>query len=362
MSTSPDQSYPYELTAEITEQLISSFRGKRIVILGDVMLDEYLIGEVRRISPEAPVPVVNVESRIHVPGGAGNVASNVASLGGIPVLIGLVGNDESANHLRSVLKSHGVSCEWLVTAADRPTITKTRIVSGQQQIVRLDREATTELLQAEEEAVLAAFGANVSDADACLLSDYAKGLLSADLCARVIARARQLAKPVIADPKGANFQKYRDCSVITPNLRETEVASRHTIASDRDLLDAVGQLQASLGDASVLVTRGADGMTLFQSAVEVLHAPALAREVFDVTGAGDTVASTLTLSLAAGTPIEQAVLLSNMAASIAVQKTGTATVTPEELLFSCNRSRRRDVRAGRPRTFGSSTLPPSVPQ
>src|SRR4051794_7834255 len=256
MSKSPDQSQTTELTAELTERIVARLRGKRVLVLGDVMLDEYLVGEVRRISPEAPVPIVEINTRTHVPGGAANVASNVASLGGDPVLVGVVGSDDGAGRLRSVLTAHGVSCDWLITSKDRPTVTKTRIVSGQQQIVRLDRELTAEIAKNYADAVLAAFEKNIADVDACLLSDYAKGLLTADICARVISRARQLRKPVVVDPKGASFVKYVGCSVITPNLRETEVASKHTIESEGDLFKAVGLIQASLGEAAVLVTRG----------------------------------------------------------------------------------------------------------
>lgn len=363
MSPSPEYSRKPEFTTDMTEQILSRFRERRALVLGDVMLDEYLTGDVRRISPEAPVPIVDVQSRTHVPGGAANVASNIASLGGYPVLIGIVGEDESARHLRSVLAENGVSSDSLVQANERPTVTKTRIVSGQQQIVRLDRELTCEISATHADLILATFEQNIADADACLLSDYAKGLLTPAICAHVISRARQLRKPVVVDPKGASFLKYSGCSVITPNLRETEVASKHVIDTEADLFKAVNQLQSVLGESAVLVTRGPDGMTLFRDSVEVLHAPALAREVFDVTGAGDTVVGTLTLALASGLRLEEAVLLANMAASVVVQKTGTATVSPEELLALSNPSglsTEAQPRRGRP--FSSLSAPPSVPQ
>lgn len=363
MSLSPEHSREIKVTADLTQRTLLRFRGRRVLVLGDVMLDEYLTGDVRRISPEAPVPIVDVQSRTHVPGGAANVASNIASLGGHPVLIGLVGEDESARHLRSVLETNGVSSGWLVKANERPTVTKTRIVSGQQQIVRLDRELTADLSETQADAVLSAFEQNVADADACLLSDYAKGLLTPAICTHVISRARQLRKPVVVDPKGASFLKYSGCTVITPNLRETEVASKHIIDAEGDLFKAVSQLQAVLGESAVLVTRGPDGMTLFRDRIEVLHAPALAREVFDVTGAGDTVVGMLTLALASGLRMEEAVLLANMAASVVVQKMGTATVSPEELLALSNQSAsgtEAQPRKGRP--FGSLPASPSIPQ
>jgi D-beta-D-heptose 7-phosphate kinase/D-beta-D-heptose 1-phosphate adenosyltransferase len=251
----------------------------------------------------------------------------------------------------------------MVTADERPTVTKTRIVSGQQQIVRLDRELTANISASHAQAVLSVFERNIADVDACLLSDYAKGLLTPEICHHVISRARQLRKPVVVDPKGASFLKYSGCSIITPNIRETEVASKHIIESEGDLFKAVSQIQSSLGDAAVLVTRGPDGMTLFRDSVEVLHAPALAREVFDVTGAGDTVVGTLTLAIAAGLPLEKAVLLANIAASVVVQKTGTATVSREEILASTSQSQTQDEgQSRRLRPFGSTTIPPSIPQ
>lgn len=334
MTKPPIPSEASEISPKDLVELISSFDGRRVLVLGDVMLDEYLTGEVRRISPEAPVPVVDVSGRLHLPGGAANVASNIASLSGSPILLGIVGNDESANHLRSALKSNQVSTDSLSVIDGRPTVTKTRIVSGQQQIVRLDREMTSAVSEEEAGALLATFERHIADVDACLLSDYAKGLLSPSLCTYVISRARQLRKPVIVDPKGASFIKYSGCSVITPNLRETEVASGIVVQSEADLYRAVAQIRSTLQDAAVLVTRGPDGMTLFRNNAEVLHAPALAREVFDVTGAGDTVVGVLTLALASGGTLDQAVLLANVAASIVVQKTGTATVSADELLAS----------------------------
>lgn len=363
MSKSPEPGSTIELSTDLIGRILARFRERRVLVLGDVMLDEYLVGEVHRISPEAPVPIVDVHTATHVPGGAANVASNIASLGGDPVLVGTVGSDDNADHLRSVLNARGVSSEWLVTAQERPTVTKTRIISGQQQIVRLDRERTADVHEADAKAVLSAFDQNIGNVDACLISDYAKGLLTPAICAHVISRARQLGKPVIVDPKGASFTKYSGCSVITPNLRETEAASKHSVESEADLFKAVAELQAVLGQSAVLVTRGPDGMTLFRDRVEVLHAPALAHEVFDVTGAGDTVVGTLTLALASGLRMEEAVLLANMAASVVVQKTGTATVSPEELVVSGNQSGSgADVQGRKQRWFASLRSPSSLPQ
>jgi D-glycero-beta-D-manno-heptose-7-phosphate kinase len=320
-----------ELRTESAESIVDSFAGKRVLVVGDLMLDEYLLGEVRRISPEAPVPVVDITHRAHVPGGASNVAANVASLGGEPILLGVVGQDENAGCLKTVLQSQNVSTDRIITAFDRPTTTKTRIVSGQQ-IVRIDREVKTAVSGALAQEVLATFLAVLDTADSCILSDYAKGLLTPPICRQMIACARKQGKTLVVDPKGTDFSKYAGCTVIMPNLRETEIAANVSIQSGADLFIAADRLRAILGtESALLVTRGADGMTLVRNGQPVIHIAALAHDVFDVTGAGDTIGSTLTLALACGAPMSEAILLSNLAASIVVQKTGTATVSTEEL-------------------------------
>jgi rfaE bifunctional protein kinase chain/domain len=278
------------------------------------------------------VPVVDITHRAHVPGGASNVTANVASLGGEPILLGVVGQDENAGCLKSVLQSQNVPTDGIITAFDRPTTTKTRIVSGQQQIVPLDREVKTAVSGALAQEVLATFLAVLDTADSCILSDYAKGLLTPPVCRQMIACARKQEKTLVVDPKGSDFSKYAGCTVIMPNLREAEIATNISIQSDADLFIAADRLHAILGaDSALLVTRGADGMTLVRNGQPVLHIAARTHDVFDVTGAGDTVGSTLTLALACGAPMNQAILLSNLAASIVVQKTGTATVSTEEL-------------------------------
>jgi D-beta-D-heptose 7-phosphate kinase/D-beta-D-heptose 1-phosphate adenosyltransferase len=320
------------LQPELLEPLIDLFAGKRILVVGDLILDEYLIGEVRRISPEAPVPVVEITHRAHIPGGAANVAANIAGLGGEPVLLGVVGRDENASCLEAVLKSNHIGTDALITAFDRPTTTKTRIVSGHQQIVRIDREVKRAISGALAEEILSIFSTALKSVDACVLSDYAKGLLTPSICQQMISRAKTQGKLLVADPKGTDFSKYAGCGIITPNLRETELAANTSIQNDADLSVAADRLHTTLGDDSaLLVTRGADGMTLFRRGRSTMHVAALAQEVFDVTGAGDTVVSTLTLALGSGASLENAIQLSNLAASLVVRKTGTATVSTEEL-------------------------------
>lgn len=324
--------------------LISGFSGKRVLVAGDVMLDEYLIGEVKRISPEAPVPVVDITHRAHVPGGAANVAANIARLGGEPILVGIVGEDEGAVFLRTQLELLGVSANSLVAVKNRPTITKTRIVSGQQQIARLDREPKSPVEDDVIEKILQVFTEAFATADACILSDYAKGLLTPRVCKHCVALSRQQSKPLVVDPKGGDFRKYAGCTVITPNMKEAETASGLTHDANSDLHRISEKISETLGlQSAVLITRGADGMTLFVPQDPPLHVPALAHEVFDVTGAGDTVGGTLTLSLAAGASLPQAMLLSNLAASVVVQKSGTATVSDDELTGAC-----RDYSASAP--------------
>ena len=317
---------------ESAERIVDSLAGNCVLVVGDLMLDEYLLGDVRRISPEAPVPVVDITHRAHVPGGASNVAANVAGLGGLPILLGVVGQDENGECLKNVLRSQNVATDAIITAYDRPTTTKTRIVSGQQQIVRIDREVKKPVSGALANEVMAAFSAALAKADACILSDYAKGLLTSSICAEMIAIAAGQGKPMVVDPKGNDFSKYAGCTVMTPNLREAEIAANVSIHDDADLVIAADRLRLVLGPVSALLfTRGADGMTLFSREDSATHVAALAHEVFDVTGAGDTVASTLTLALACGAPMEEAIHLANVAASIVVQKTGTAIVSTSEL-------------------------------
>lgn len=339
------------------EECIAAFAGKRVLVMGDVMLDEYLIGDVARISPEAPVPVVDITHRAYLPGGAANVAANIASLGGVPLLIGIVGEDENAPLLRKQLEAQGVSTDYLVATASRPTITKTRIVSGQQQIARLDRESKSVIDSNLSDQVAESFTRVLAVADACILSDYAKGLLTARICRHCVEAARQSSKAVVIDPKGNDFGKYAGCTVITPNQKEAEIASGATVDGGRDLPEIAGNISRMLGGRSaVLITRGSDGMTLFQSDASPLHVPALAHEVFDVTGAGDTVGGVLTLALAAKASLTEAMMLSNLAAGLVVQKSGTATVTANELRAACSSYAARENSGSRKRTAGRTYL------
>jgi rfaE bifunctional protein kinase chain/domain len=306
------------------DNLRQRFSGARVLVVGDIMLDEYVIGAVSRISPEAPVPVLDVRKRYFAAGGAANVAMNIASLGATVYLSGIVGNDSAAASLRQLLPSH----EYLVEAPDRATISKTRIIAGQQQICRIDHEDRSEIPAHLLTELLDRIAPALEQCDVVVLSDYAKGTLTDECCRRIIQRA---GKPVIVDPKSKDFRKYLGCSLITPNQQEAAAASGIPIDSDEALQQAGTKLMSELPGASLLITRGPDGMTLFQPAHATLTIPTEARKVFDVVGAGDTVVAALAVALAARVPMPEAVQLANLAAGIVVEKPGTAAVTFDEL-------------------------------
>jgi D-beta-D-heptose 7-phosphate kinase/D-beta-D-heptose 1-phosphate adenosyltransferase len=309
-------------------RVVDQLRGCRVVVVGDVMLDEYLKGDVSRISPEAPVPVLEVRSHDYTLGGAANAAANIQALGGATTLIGVVGKDDTANVVGERLAKHGIS-GVLIADADRPTITKMRLVAQGQQIVRVDREKRTPVGDAVAEQVKRAIDGAVQGAQALVLSDYAKGLITPDVAQHAIRAARAAGVPVIVDPKQRTFAAYAGATVITPNLHELEAAS--PAVSPFEIARAAASLLPHLDGSALLVTRSAEGMTLFRAGAPQVHVPAMAKEVYDVTGAGDTVVATVALALAARVPIEHAVELASVAAAIAVSKRGTSTVSPAEL-------------------------------
>jgi D-beta-D-heptose 7-phosphate kinase/D-beta-D-heptose 1-phosphate adenosyltransferase len=308
--------------------VVEQLRGCRVLVIGDVMLDEYLRGDVTRISPEAPVPVLEVRAHDWTLGGAANAAANLRALGGATTLVGVVGTDDTAGILGAQLAQREI-VNRTVADPDRPTSKKTRLVAQQQQIVRIDREGRQPVAGAIADGVRRAIDDAVAGAQALVLSDYAKGVVTPELAQHAIAAARRAGIPAIVDPKQRDFAIYRGATVITPNLHELEAAapSPHPL----DVARAAGSLLDRLEGAALLVTRSADGMTLFRPERAPVHAPAIAKEVFDVTGAGDTVVATLALALAARVPIEQAIELASVAAAISVSKRGTSTVSPGEL-------------------------------
>jgi D-beta-D-heptose 7-phosphate kinase/D-beta-D-heptose 1-phosphate adenosyltransferase len=312
--------------------LLASFPGKRVLVLGDVMLDEFIWGDVRRISPEAPVPVVAVKRRTYVPGGASNTAANVAAFGGRPMLLGVIGKDSAADQLRAVLAKNGIDSDGLVADGQRVTTTKARIVAHNQQVVRLDSEQREPLSPGQEDEVIRQAETRMEDADACIISDYAKGVVSSRVARQFIRLARQAGRPVIVDPKGSDYTKYRGATIIKPNVHEAETCTKQEITDEPSLLDVGRRLIEILEGSSVLITRGGEGMSLIRDGSRVVHVPALCRNVFDVTGAGDTVAGALAMGLAAKGALEEVIEIANLAASVVVGKVGTATVTLDELV------------------------------
>jgi len=324
-----------KLTHEAVTKMVASFRGKHVVVVGDVMLDEYVRGDVARISPEAPVPVVDLTERQYMPGGAANAVANIVSLGGKATIVGVVGADAQAEHLRVAMKARGIGVEGLVTAAERPTTHKLRIVARTQQIVRVDVESREKLSAESETKLITQIMSSAAGAHALVISDYAKGVVTERVIRACIEASRDAGVPLIVDPKGRDFTRYAGATILTPNVLELEVATGTSTHNDSAAIVEAGcGLVATLDGSSVLVTRGAAGMTLLSPGKEPLHLPTVARSVYDVTGAGDTVVGTLTLALAAKVATPHALVVASHAASIAVGRAGTVAVTTEELLES----------------------------
>ena len=310
------------MTMRIT---LPDFSSARVLVVGDIMLDRYWSGPTRRISPEAPVPVVKVEKNEDRPGGAANVSLNVAALGGKTTLIGFVGQDEAADSLEAKLNKHKVSFD-LVKVSELPTITKLRILSGNQQLIRLDFEDS--FSTADPAPLLAKIDAALPDFDVLILSDYAKGALT---CVQdIIQLARKHKVPVLVDPKGTSFEKYRGATLIKPNMLEFETIVGK-VKNEDDLIEKAKNLLNELDLEALLVTRSENGMLLVRRGGAVLTLRTQAREVFDVTGAGDTVVGTLATALSAGKSLEEACAIANSAAGVVVAKLGTSTVSPQEL-------------------------------
>lgn len=316
------------------QQILSQFNRQTIIVLGDLMLDEFIWGEVRRISPEAPVPVVEVKRESWHLGGAGNVVSNLLALSAQAAPIGLVGDDIAGTRLRETFKANNADTSGLVLDVTRPTTRKTRIVAHSQQMLRTDREDRTPIHTDNEAQIAGAFEQALVKADAVIISDYDKGLLTPRLLQRVIESTQALNKPVCLDPKIKNFQHYRGVDVITPNQHEAERAANLEITDEASVRAAATSIRNLLACKNVLITRGEHGMSLLAEDDTLFHIPTVAREVYDVTGAGDTVIATLTLALAAGASLHEAAILANHAAGVVVRKVGTATLTQAELLAS----------------------------
>jgi D-beta-D-heptose 7-phosphate kinase/D-beta-D-heptose 1-phosphate adenosyltransferase len=307
--------------------LFERMRGRRVLVVGDVMLDEWVWGSVSRISPEAPVPVVAVADHSFTLGGAANVANNLRAIGAAVGIAGAVGDDPEGERVRALLDGIAVDRSAIVTVGGRPTTRKTRIVAHSQQVVRADWESRAPLDPPDRARMAETVARSARDYDAVILSDYAKGLFG-----REVVEAAEAARVVTADPKPENIRLFAGVTCVAPNVHEAEQATGIAVTDDASLERAGAALLDLLGCRYVVITRGERGMALFGAGGERLRVPAVARTVFDVSGAGDTVIAVLTLALAAEAPIEAALQLANFAAGAVVEKLGTATASPEEIL------------------------------
>jgi rfaE bifunctional protein kinase chain/domain len=311
-----------------TRQIIKNFKDKRVLVLGDLMLDKYIWGDVIRISPEAPVPVVEVKKDTSCLGGAGNTSQNLKSLGAFPILVGVVGNDAEGQWIKeNVTDSRGIFAD-----DNRPTIVKTRIIAHQQQVVRVDLEKKAAISSMIEEQMFNFI--QEEKFDGILISDYNKGTLTKSLTNKVLSFAQERRIPVFVDPKFENFFLFSPVTLITPNHFEAERIVQHECWTDPEAERAGQKILSQISALYLILKRGEQGMTVFEKGKKPLHIPTGAKEVYDVTGAGDTVIAAAALALLSGGSIQESAVLANAAAGVVVGKIGTATVTSEELLSS----------------------------
>ena len=319
---------------EALQSIVGRFNGRRLLVLGDLMLDHYLWGRCERISPEAPVPVVEVQKETSSLGGAGNVAANLVALGAEPVLVGLVGEDPRAQQLFDAFAARGVDTRAIVRDATRPTTMKTRIIAHSQQIVRADWESRADVAGDALDRLLEKLEKELPRCHALVVSDYGKGVITRAVLERALALARAKKLPVAVDPKETHIDAYRGVSILTPNQHEAGFVMGQRVTDEASLMSVGWGLQKRLDAECALITRGADGMSLFERSGRYTHLPTVAREVYDVTGAGDTVVSVVALALAAGADYPEACYLANHAAGVVIRELGTATCSPAELKAS----------------------------
>ena len=306
--------------------IIKSFRNKKVVVLGDIILDKYIWGNVARISPEAPVPVVDVKKDTSCLGGAGNVGRNLESLGAFPLLVGITGEDDEADWI----KAHVPDSRGIFADKNRPTSGKTRIVAHQQQVVRVDREKVSSVSYRHSKKIIEFI--TKEDCDGIIISDYNKGVITRSLMIKLLAFTKKKKIPVFVDPKIENFPLFSPITLITPNHQEAERIIHHACTDDAEVDKAGKKIFQKIITKYIIIKRGEQGMTVFEKGRKSFHIPSLAREVYDVSGAGDTVIATASLALLSGASILEAAYLANTAAGIVVGKIGTATASASELL------------------------------
>jgi D-beta-D-heptose 7-phosphate kinase/D-beta-D-heptose 1-phosphate adenosyltransferase len=319
--------------------IVKKIPSVNILVVGDLMLDRYWWGDVTRISPEAPVPVVRLKDSTYAVGGAANVAANITGLGAKVYLAGVVGNDADASTFKDLLSSANIPTEFVVFSEHRPTTVKTRIIAHNQQVVRVDQETAAELDPEDEAMILEAIDRVIDKVDLVIISDYAKGVLSGNILTRLITTPRELGKTVLVDPKGKDFSKYAGASLLTPNRREAAEAC-HLESESQDLVEKAGsRILSELDLDALLITQSEDGMTLFTKGVEPQHLEAAAREIYDVTGAGDTVIACLGSAMASGADYLSAAKIANIGAGIVIRQLGTTQITADRLLAELGSAR-----------------------
>lgn len=322
---------------------LEPWRSARLMVVGDLMLDEYLWGRVDRISPEAPVQVVRVGTETSVLGGAGNVIRNLISLGASVTAAGVVGDDAAGGLIRSRLEQLGVDSAGVMIDDNRPTSLKSRVMAGHQQVVRIDREDDAPVTEVHGRAILKLAARRLAELDGLILSDYAKGVLTRELVSGLISLFRDAGKPVVVDPKGRDYRRYHGAALITPNQKEALEALGLDYADPAAADTAATSLARDNGWSALLVTRGAQGMSLYRHSAEPYHIPARARQVYDVSGAGDTVVAVSGLGLACGWSLETSAQLANLAAGVVVAKVGTAAITEDELINAARPGRQGKI-------------------
>jgi rfaE bifunctional protein kinase chain/domain len=313
------------------DELKKNFDGKRIAVIGDMMLDGYFWGDVKRISPEAPVPVLEVEDEFFRFGGAANVALNILTLGGIPVPVGIIGEDTYGQIFTSLLKEKNIDAEGILVDDDRPTTTKTRVIANSQHVVRIDKESKAYISNKIEDKISIFFANIIDSLDGIILQDYNKGILTPSLISKIISLANKKNILITVDPKFDNFFEYKNVTVFKPNRKETETVLGTRIKTDKDISSAGKNLLKKLNSDYVLLTLGEGGIAVFKKDDTERRMPTKARKVADVSGAGDTVISTLTLALASGANIYEACVLANYAAGIVCSEVGIVPIEKERL-------------------------------
>jgi rfaE bifunctional protein kinase chain/domain len=319
------------VSSEKAKTYISNSTKKRIAVLGDIMVDTYYWGSVSRVSPEAPVPVVDVERETSHLGGAANVANNIKTLGAEPILYGVIGNDEAGQVTIELLQNAQLSTEGIFKEPSRPTTVKTRIIGNNQQIVRLDKEVKTPISVLSEQQILASLEAD-NNLAAIVFEDYNKGMITESLIMSVMKFANEKKIPVLVDPKKDNFFAFKNGTIFKPNKKEAEQALGYSLHTDADIEKAGIELLKRLQSQYILLTLGEKGMMLFDSKGAISSVETKAKQISDVSGAGDTVIATLTVLLVGGASVSEAAFIANFAASIACSKSGIVSVTTEELL------------------------------